>query len=206
MPHKFSTESKGTPSIAHQACGVDSQQTFFSTPLQATPHTTDGASRPQSLPNQHAAPEVLQCHAVDNSALQPCLSSSSKEQIQPKPLQSREHTVEHEIEYVVSDLPCQPSLPAGDCGQQHVPHGKANFEDNTAQYENPLQKELDDEIHQEATDVIQEVSRGRQQVKTDLQRPFDPNLVCPMCRRQFRIGEIQKFRRHVNTCAGTDDD
>ena len=79
------------------------------------------------------------------------------------------------------------------------------LEDSTAQFENPLQKELDDEIHQQAAEVIQEVSRGRQQVKTDIQRPFDPTLVCPMCRRQFRIGEIQKFRRHVNTCTGTDD-
>ena len=79
------------------------------------------------------------------------------------------------------------------------------LEDSTAQFENPLVKELDDEIHQQAAEVIQEVSGGRQEVKTDHQRPFDPNLVCPMCRRQFRIGEIQKFKRHVNTCTGTDD-
>ena len=79
------------------------------------------------------------------------------------------------------------------------------LEDSTAQFENPLVKELDDEIHQQAAEVIQEVSGGRREVKTDHQRPFDPNLVCPMCRRQFRIGEIQKFKRHVNTCTGTDD-
>ena len=79
------------------------------------------------------------------------------------------------------------------------------IEDSTALFENPLQKELDDEIHQQAAQVIQEVSRRGREAKTDLQRPFDPNLVCPMCRKQFRIGEIQKFRRHVNTCTGTDD-
>ena len=36
------------------------------------------------------------------------------------------------------------------------------------------------------------------------QRPYDPNLICPMCMRQFRFGDIQKFKRHVNTCDGTD--
>ena len=80
------------------------------------------------------------------------------------------------------------------------------LEDSTAQYENPLQKELDDEIHQQAAQVIQEVSGGRRGVKTDIQRPFDPNLVCPMCRRKFRIGEIQKFKKHVSTCTGTESD
>ena len=30
--------------------------------------------------------------------------------------------------------------------------------------------------------------------------PYDPNLVCPKCHLRFRIGEIQKYRRHVKTC------
>ena len=30
--------------------------------------------------------------------------------------------------------------------------------------------------------------------------PFDPNLVCPKCGRQFRRGEIQKLRKHHITC------
>ena len=80
------------------------------------------------------------------------------------------------------------------------------LEDSTVLFENPLQRELDDEIHQQAAQVIQEVSGSRREVNTDLKRPFDPNLVCPMCRKQFRIGEIQRFRRHVNTCTGTSDD
>ena len=102
-----------------------------------------------------------------------------------------------------TELPFNSNSRRGEASPDQAPR---QLEDSTAQYENPLQKELDDDIHQQAAEVIQEVSGGRQRVKTDLQRPFDPNLVCPMCRRQFRIGEIQKFRRHVNTCAGTDDD
>lgn len=27
-------------------------------------------------------------------------------------------------------------------------------------------------------------------------RPFDPNLVCPKCKQQFRIGEIQAYKKH----------
>ena len=27
-------------------------------------------------------------------------------------------------------------------------------------------------------------------------RPLDPNLVCPTCKQQFRIGEIQEFKKH----------
>ena len=28
-------------------------------------------------------------------------------------------------------------------------------------------------------------------------RPYDPNLVCPKCGKRYRIGEIQRLRRHV---------
>ena len=35
--------------------------------------------------------------------------------------------------------------------------------------------------------------------------PFDPNLVCPMCMKPFRIGEIQKFRKHILDCNGPGD-
>ena len=31
-------------------------------------------------------------------------------------------------------------------------------------------------------------------------RPFDPNLVCLRCRKQFRIGEIQEYRKHYEDC------
>ena len=32
-------------------------------------------------------------------------------------------------------------------------------------------------------------------------RPFDPNLVCPTCNQQFRIGEIQEHRKHYKLCS-----
>ena len=41
-----------------------------------------------------------------------------------------------------------------------------------------------------------------QQVKkvTDVHMPIDTNLICPICRKQFRIGEIQKYKKHVDKC------
>ena len=36
-----------------------------------------------------------------------------------------------------------------------------------------------------------------------LDAPIDPNLVCQLCRRGFKIGEIQKYRRHVASCTGS---
>ena len=77
---------------------------------------------------------------------------------------------------------------------------------NDDQYDNQLQIGVDDDIHKQAASVIKQVSGSRHQIKTDVQRPYDPNLICPMCMKKFRIGEIQKFKRHVNTCDGTDDD
>ena len=31
--------------------------------------------------------------------------------------------------------------------------------------------------------------------------PLDPNLTCTVCRETFRMGEIQKFKRHAETCS-----
>ena len=55
------------------------------------------------------------------------------------------------------------------------------------------------EIRELAGEIMEETSSNRI-IKTDLQKPFDPNLVCPTCKKQFRIGEIQKYKRHANGC------
>ncbi len=35
---------------------------------------------------------------------------------------------------------------------------------------------------------------------------YDPNLICPTCHVQYRFGEIQKLRRHINEyCTGSAD-
>ena len=55
------------------------------------------------------------------------------------------------------------------------------------------------EIRKYYGEIMEETSSNRV-IKTDLQKPFDPNLVCPTCKKQFRIGEIQKYKRHANNC------
>ena len=52
--------------------------------------------------------------------------------------------------------------------------------------------------------VQDEVSRDNKYKETQDMTPFDPNLVCPMCGKEHRIGEIQKFKIHVDQCGGKD--
>ena len=58
------------------------------------------------------------------------------------------------------------------------------------------------EIKEMADYVRAEVSEDNEQLKTMEHSPYDPNLVCPMCKKSHRVGEIQKYRKHVDTCDG----
>ena len=60
-----------------------------------------------------------------------------------------------------------------------------------------LHKDIDDDIKIMAQEVREQVYRDHM---TMVHKPMDPNLVCPICGKNFRIGEIQKFRRHVDEC------
>ena len=62
--------------------------------------------------------------------------------------------------------------------------------------------DVDTELEEIAAKVREEV-KSLDFLMTGLYHlPFDPNLVCPMCGRKHRIGDIQKFRKHVNQCEG----
>ena len=73
--------------------------------------------------------------------------------------------------------------------------------------ENKLIDNIDEEIQQMAEDV-RKGSRGPTIAEVvfddgDSSLPYDPNLVCPKCGKQYRVGEIQKLRRHINEfCTG----
>lgn len=73
---------------------------------------------------------------------------------------------------------------------------------DAAEDENLLVDGIDKQINKMAGDVIDEVTKGERMMTME-HKPFDPNLVCPMCGKKHRIGEIQKFRRHVDQCDGT---
>ena len=70
--------------------------------------------------------------------------------------------------------------------------------------ENRLVDNIDNEINEMAAGVLEEVSKEREHLFTMQLKPFDPNLVCPMCAKKHRIGDIQKFRLHVDQCDGND--
>ena len=66
---------------------------------------------------------------------------------------------------------------------------------------------IDDEIHEMAEEV-RRMSRRPSADEVlfddeDSSLPYDPNLICPKCGRQYRVGGIQKFKRHlVDFCTG----
>ena len=66
-----------------------------------------------------------------------------------------------------------------------------------------MMKDLQGDIRSAAANVEAITKRGGGVSSEGDAIPLDPNLVCPLCDKMFRIGEIQKFRRHVDTCTGT---
>jgi hypothetical protein len=69
-------------------------------------------------------------------------------------------------------------------------------------HDDKVVNDIDLQIEAMATEVLVEVGRENEYVKTMLDKSFDPNLVCPICGKEHRIGEIQKFRVHVHNCEG----
>ena len=63
--------------------------------------------------------------------------------------------------------------------------------------ENPL---LDSDIHYHAEKVrnmVRPPSDSSDEDSSDNNVPYDPNLVCPKCGKRYRIGGMQRFKRHV---------
>ena len=62
----------------------------------------------------------------------------------------------------------------------------------------PHGQNLDSIFHAQAETVATKVGDESSHQLTMHHIPYDPNLTCPMCDKRFRIGEIQKYRMHVN--------
>ena len=92
--------------------------------------------------------------------------------------------------------------------KQKSEHQQANNQHSNTQDESRPKGQVTKEIEEMAEKVRRE-SRGpsTQEVlfndDENDDRPYDPNLVCPKCGKQYRVGEIQKLRRHINEfCTG----
>ncbi|XP_019861118.1 PREDICTED: uncharacterized protein LOC109589480 [Amphimedon queenslandica] len=84
-----------------------------------------------------------------------------------------------------------------------------------AQCSNEESDESDEEIDKDEEEIRQMAEQRRKEMQgpstaevlfnddDDSSLPYDPNLVCPKCGKQYRVGEIQKLRRHMNEfCTG----
>ena len=78
-------------------------------------------------------------------------------------------------------------------------HGVPRFKEDTYTLENLLLQGIDDDIQQAAEEVQKEDDESEASLS---EVPFDPNLVCPICMKHFRLGKIQKYKRHVAVCVG----
>ncbi|XP_064385737.1 cingulin-like protein 1 isoform X5 [Halichondria panicea] len=76
---------------------------------------------------------------------------------------------------------------------------KANRKLSQQKEENELEKGLSTEIKKIVGDLFYQQYESEKQ-QTNEQVPFDPNLVCRVCSKQHRLGEIQKYRKHVKEC------
>ena len=50
------------------------------------------------------------------------------------------------------------------------------------------------------SDVQDEASELNERMMTMEHKPFDNNLICPLCGKRHCIGEIQKYCQHVSAC------
>ncbi len=66
-----------------------------------------------------------------------------------------------------------------------------------------VHNELQEDIDRDISEAAEDVTAVTQEESEREGAPLDPNLVCPMCMKQYRLGEIQLFRAHVNKCDGT---
>ena len=194
--HETQKKSMATNGVGHHITSVESQSMLTAMQEEACPLNIEDQSHQDDIYfDNYSGKSTSYYESALSTQVHVLTSQEALESTQPPTL---------DIE-VLTDFPNKPAS-SDSVSDSKRSESESRVQQNTVLFENPLQRELDHEIHQQAAQVIQEVSGSRREVNTDLKRPFDPNLVCPMCRKQFRNGEIQRFRRHVNTCTGTSDD
>ena len=88
--------------------------------------------------------------------------------------------------------------PVGRQGSLTLPHHGSGQSGIGVGDSNTLLTGIDRDIYHVAKNVVQKDPLSSSSAQEDI--PYDPNLTCPRCGQQYRLGQIQKFRRHVGTC------
>ena len=151
-----------------------------------------GIQKPVQSPRPHTDEVMLDGPKRDGTEKECHHGAQPKPQSDPFPNPSNE-TFEPPIS-ARNEAPCE---------TDPIPEMDPNESGGEGRFGNILQESIDKDIEHFAAEVRDKVSGSREHIVTNTDRPFDPNLVCPMCNKAFRIGEIQKFRAHVNQCEGT---
>ena len=113
------------------------------------------------------------------------------------------------------DIPYDPNLVCPKCDKQYLEgeiqklrrHINSQCSNEDSDKSDQETDGIDEEIKKMA-DKVRRESRGPTTAEVlfddgDSSLPYDPNLVCPKCGKQYRVGEIQKLRRHINEfCTG----
>ena len=85
-------------------------------------------------------------------------------------------------------------------------------EEMAALFKKPTYYEMESGYDEQEAEKLQRLPKASDKDNDDeTGRPYDPNLVCPKCGKQYRVGEIQKLRRHINErcneqCSNEDSD
>ena len=100
----------------------------------------------------------------------------------------------------------QPPIPPTLQRQGSVPGSSAHGQQQQSSYvpEPNIMQHITTDIHAVAGNVVSQVKERAHQ-PTMQHVPYDPNLVCIYCNKPFRMGEIQKYRHHVEACNGPEE-
>ena len=164
-----------------------------SQPFQAalSNSTADTNAQAGQRPASHAVKGSIQESGTGSMKLPPSMQKPSGSGAVYVTSQERRNQEQHRPEPdsdSVSNVSMESGLssPTGD--------GRANANENT------LEKGIDGDIRRAAK---KQMGGKESSVGGGVEAPYDPNLTCPSCGFRFRIGEIQKFKRHASTCTGT---
>ena len=113
------------------------------------------------------------------------------------PMQATNADIDAQERVSVPTQESNPDLPQQQAGL------KQSAQDPKESLDKELMKGLQGDIRGAAEGVKAATERESSASAADGTIPLDPNLICPYCNKNFRIGEIQIFRRHVSSCTGT---
>ena len=82
----------------------------------------------------------------------------------------------------------------------HLEQGQHQFQFQSGPPPPPRQSSSYEEVGGFRRALSSDASRARDGLGVPVEVPFDPNLTCPHCGRQFRKGCIQSFREHASSC------